>query len=156
MLGAIDCTHVRIVPPTATEHLYRNRKHTHSINVQAIVDHRGLFTNIMAKYPGSVHDSFIFRHSTINRHFQDERYGNGLLVEIPGAGGVTRTTFTDAGKQCSQRPEMVRMRASLHAMESGECGPRAQEVVEERRVQSLASAVKPVTGESGPNQAPAR
>ncbi|KAJ1209950.1 hypothetical protein NDU88_005319 [Pleurodeles waltl] len=81
VLGAIDRTHVRLEPPAATEHLYRNRKQTHSINVQAIVDHQGVFTNIVAKYPGSVHDSFIFRHSTINQHFQDGRYGNGLLVE---------------------------------------------------------------------------
>ncbi|KAJ1141359.1 hypothetical protein NDU88_007692 [Pleurodeles waltl] len=80
VLGAIDCTHVLFVPPAAMDHLYRNRKHTHSINVQAIVDHRGLITNIVAKYPGSVHDSFIFCHSTISQYFQDGRYGNGLLV----------------------------------------------------------------------------
>ncbi|KAJ1092870.1 hypothetical protein NDU88_005980 [Pleurodeles waltl] len=80
VLGAIDCTHVRLVPPAATEHLYCNKKQTHSINVQAIVDHQGLITNIVAKYPGSVHDSFIFRYCTINQHFQDGRYGNGLLV----------------------------------------------------------------------------
>ncbi|KAJ1201716.1 hypothetical protein NDU88_005522 [Pleurodeles waltl] len=86
VLGAIDCTLVRILPPAATEHLYRNRKHTHTINVQAIVDHRGLFTNITAKYPGSVLDSFIFRHSTINQHFQDGRYGNGRLVADQGYG----------------------------------------------------------------------
>ncbi|KAJ1100212.1 hypothetical protein NDU88_005299 [Pleurodeles waltl] len=81
VLGAIDSTHVRFVPPAATEHLYPNRKHTHSINVQAIVDHQGLITNIVAKYPGSVHDSYIFCLCTINEHFQDGRYGNGLLVE---------------------------------------------------------------------------
>ncbi|KAJ1098068.1 hypothetical protein NDU88_003184 [Pleurodeles waltl] len=86
VLGAIDCTHVRLVPPAAAEHLFRNRKHTHSINVQAIVDHQGMFTNIVAKYPGSVHDSFIFRHCTINQHFQDGRYGNGLLVADQGYG----------------------------------------------------------------------
>ncbi|KAJ1115083.1 hypothetical protein NDU88_003311 [Pleurodeles waltl] len=86
VLGAIDCTHVRLVPPAATEHLYRNRKHTHSINVQAIVDHQGMFTNVVAKYPGSVHDSYIFRHCTINQHFQDGRYGNGLLVADQGYG----------------------------------------------------------------------
>ncbi|KAJ1105527.1 hypothetical protein NDU88_002932 [Pleurodeles waltl] len=86
VLGAINSTHVRLVPPAATEHLYRNRKHTHSINVQAIVDHQGLITNIVAKYPGSVHDSFIFRQSTINQHFQDGRYGNGLLVADQGYG----------------------------------------------------------------------
>ncbi|KAJ1155633.1 hypothetical protein NDU88_008362 [Pleurodeles waltl] len=85
-LGEIDCTHVRLVPPAATEHLYRNRKYTHSINVQAIVDHQGLITNIVAKYPGSVHDSFIFRHCAINEHFQDGRYGNGLLVADQGYG----------------------------------------------------------------------
>ncbi|KAJ1214843.1 hypothetical protein NDU88_002454 [Pleurodeles waltl] len=86
VLGAIDCTHVGLVPPAATEHLYRNRKHTHSINVQAIVDHQERITNIVAKYLGSVHDSFIFRHSTINQHFQDERYGNGLLFADQGYG----------------------------------------------------------------------
>ncbi|KAJ1118754.1 hypothetical protein NDU88_006941 [Pleurodeles waltl] len=61
-------------------------KHTHSINVQAIVNHQGLITNIVAKYPGSVHDSFIFRHCTINQHFQDGRYGNRLLVADQGYG----------------------------------------------------------------------
>ncbi|KAJ1127263.1 hypothetical protein NDU88_005666 [Pleurodeles waltl] len=86
ILGGIDCIHVRLLPPAATEHLYRNRKHTHSINVQAIVDHQGLITNIVAKYPGSVHDSFIFRHSSINQHFQDGRYGNGLLIADQGYG----------------------------------------------------------------------
>ncbi|KAJ1194270.1 hypothetical protein NDU88_003559 [Pleurodeles waltl] len=86
VLGAIDCTHVCLVPPAATEHLYLNRKHTHSINVQAIVDHQGLINNIVAKYPGSVHDSYIFRHCTINEHFQDGRYGNGLLVADQGYG----------------------------------------------------------------------
>ncbi|KAJ1162290.1 hypothetical protein NDU88_002758 [Pleurodeles waltl] len=85
-LGAIDCTYVRLVPPAAIEHLYRNRKHTHSINVQATVDRQGLITNIVAKYPGSVHDSFIFRHSTINQHFQDGQYCNGLLVADQGYG----------------------------------------------------------------------
>ncbi|KAJ1118804.1 hypothetical protein NDU88_006991 [Pleurodeles waltl] len=61
-------------------------KRTHSINVQAIVDHQGLITNIVAKYPGSVYDSFIFHHTTINQHFQDGRYGNGLLVADQGYG----------------------------------------------------------------------
>ncbi|KAJ1150032.1 hypothetical protein NDU88_002830 [Pleurodeles waltl] len=86
VLGAIDCTHVCLVPPVATEDLYRNRKHTHSMNVQAIVDHQVLITNIVAKYPGSVIDSFNFRYSTINQHFQDGRYCNELLVADQGYG----------------------------------------------------------------------
>ncbi|XP_069083669.1 putative nuclease HARBI1 [Pleurodeles waltl] len=85
-LSAVDCTHVWIVPPAGTEHLFWFTKHTHSINAQSIVDNQGLFTNILAKYPGSVHDSFIFCHITINQHFQDEQYGNGLLVADQGYG----------------------------------------------------------------------
>lgn len=80
VLGAIDCTHVPLVPPADTAHHYRNRKYTHSINVQAIVDHWRLFTNVVANYPGSVHDSFIFRQSIINQCFQDGTYGMGLRV----------------------------------------------------------------------------
>ncbi|XP_069063556.1 putative nuclease HARBI1 [Pleurodeles waltl] len=84
VLGAMDCTVVHIVLPLATKHLYRNHKHTHSINLQAIVDHCGIFTNILAKYLGSVHDAYIFRHSTINLQFQDGQYGNGLLIADQG------------------------------------------------------------------------
>ncbi|XP_069075240.1 putative nuclease HARBI1 [Pleurodeles waltl] len=84
VLGAMDCTHVQIVPPAATEQIYRNQKHVHSINVQAIVDYRGLFMNIVAKYPGSIHDAFIFRHSRINERFQDGQYGNGPFVADQG------------------------------------------------------------------------
>ncbi|MBN3277525.1 HARB1 nuclease, partial [Polyodon spathula] len=36
MLGGIDCTHVPLTPPAHSEHLYRNRKHTCSINVQVV------------------------------------------------------------------------------------------------------------------------
>ncbi|KAJ1179702.1 hypothetical protein NDU88_004936 [Pleurodeles waltl] len=108
VLGAIDCTLVRLVPPAATEHLYHNRKHTHSINVQAIVDHQGLITNIVAKYPGSVHDSYIFRHCTINEHFQDGRYGNGLLVGglAPYTVGQV-ATFEDPDHSTNMTPDQV-------------------------------------------------
>ncbi|KAJ1149260.1 hypothetical protein NDU88_002075 [Pleurodeles waltl] len=78
VLGAIDCTHVRLVPPAATEHLYRNRKHTRSINVQAIVDHQGLITNFVAKYPGSVYDSFTVPSTNTSR--MDDMEMDYLLV----------------------------------------------------------------------------
>ena len=40
-IGCIDGTHVRITAPHQTEPDYVNRKGYHSINVQAICDHRG-------------------------------------------------------------------------------------------------------------------
>uniref|UniRef100_A0A915E902 Peptidase C1A papain C-terminal domain-containing protein n=1 Tax=Ditylenchus dipsaci TaxID=166011 RepID=A0A915E902_9BILA len=36
-------------------------KNFHSVNVQVIVDYRGMFTNVVAKWPGSTHDAFIMR-----------------------------------------------------------------------------------------------
>ena len=40
-IGCIDGTHVRITAPHENEPDYVNRKGYHSINVQAICDHRG-------------------------------------------------------------------------------------------------------------------
>ena len=41
VIGCIDGTHVRIQGPSAHENDFVNRKGFHSINVQAICDHRG-------------------------------------------------------------------------------------------------------------------
>ena len=80
VLGAIDCMHVQLVPTPATAHIYCNHSDTYFINVQAIVDCKGQLTNVVAKYPGSAHDSYIFRHSTVNQLFQDGLYENSLLI----------------------------------------------------------------------------
>uniref|UniRef100_A0A3B4TDM9 DDE Tnp4 domain-containing protein n=1 Tax=Seriola dumerili TaxID=41447 RepID=A0A3B4TDM9_SERDU len=79
IIGAIDCTHVQLVPPSDREHIYRNRKHTHSLNVQVVCDSKGIITNV-AKYPGSVHNSFILRNSALFSHLRDGKYGDGWLL----------------------------------------------------------------------------
>lgn len=38
------------------------------MNVQAVCDHRGIFTSYVIGWPGSVHDSKIFWHSDISVH----------------------------------------------------------------------------------------
>ncbi|XP_053567635.1 putative nuclease HARBI1 [Bombina bombina] len=38
VLGAIDCTHVRVRPPHLKEEMYRNRKFYHSLNIQMVCD----------------------------------------------------------------------------------------------------------------------
>uniref|UniRef100_A0A673AUM4 Putative nuclease HARBI1 n=1 Tax=Sphaeramia orbicularis TaxID=375764 RepID=A0A673AUM4_9TELE len=80
VIGAIDCTHVQLVPPAGTELVYRNRKHTHSLNVQCVCDAKGIITNIVAKYPGSVHDSYILRNSALFSKLRDGEFGDGWLV----------------------------------------------------------------------------
>ena len=63
VIGCIDCTHVRIKSPNENEADFVNRKGFHSINVQAITDHKCRFLNVYARWPGSTHDSFVFRSS---------------------------------------------------------------------------------------------
>ena len=59
VIGAIDCTHIAIKAPSHDEFIYVNRKHFHLINVQIICDAQMQLTNIVPRWPGSTHDSYI-------------------------------------------------------------------------------------------------
>ena len=67
VLGCIDCSHVPIVAPLVNEAIFINRKNAHSINIQAICDRNVKFVDVVAKWPGSTHDAFIWRQSGINQ-----------------------------------------------------------------------------------------
>ena len=58
-IRAIDCTHAAIRALREDKYVFVNRKQFHSINVQIICDAQMLLTNVVAKWPGSTHDSFI-------------------------------------------------------------------------------------------------
>ena len=47
-----------------------NRKHCHSVNVQVTCDAQKVLTNVVAKWPGSTHDSCILPQSSIGRKLQ--------------------------------------------------------------------------------------
>lgn len=66
-VGAIDGCHIRTMCPVALHDQYFNRKQFYSLNMQAMVDHTGKFIDILSGYPGSVHDSRIFRNSPLYR-----------------------------------------------------------------------------------------
>ncbi|XP_016660548.2 putative nuclease HARBI1 [Acyrthosiphon pisum] len=66
VFGAIDCTHVRIQSPGGHDsEMFRNRKGYFSLNVQALVNSELQFMDIVARCPGSAHDSHIFRNSRL-------------------------------------------------------------------------------------------
>ncbi|PSN42418.1 hypothetical protein C0J52_11739 [Blattella germanica] len=66
IIGAIDCTHVRITCSNRERAVvYINRKGFYSINCQVICDAKMRIRGIVARWPGSTHDSRIFRNSTI-------------------------------------------------------------------------------------------
>ena len=71
VVGLIDGTHVRIKAPSEDEAVYVNRKGFHSINVQFVIDAFDKITNIVARWPGSVHDSRILNNSGLRQMFAD-------------------------------------------------------------------------------------
>jgi hypothetical protein len=84
-IGALDCTHVKIQSPGGNNaEYYRNRKGIFSINVQNICDSNLTMQNIVARWPGSTHDSHIFNSSRIRREFENGNYGNRVLVGDSG------------------------------------------------------------------------
>ena len=63
VVGLVDWTHIRIQRPSEDEADYINRHFYHSINVQAICQPDGMFSDVLARFPGSVHDSRIWKIS---------------------------------------------------------------------------------------------
>ena len=84
VIGAIDCTQVPIQSPGADDaEIYRNRKGFFSINVQLVSDPTGYISDVVARWPGSVHDSTIFDNSKLRAMLETQQLG-GCLV---GDGG---------------------------------------------------------------------
>ncbi|XP_018404592.1 PREDICTED: putative nuclease HARBI1 [Cyphomyrmex costatus] len=73
VLGAIDCTHIRIKKPTENESDYCNRKKYFSVNLQAVVDPQMRFINIYCGEPGSLHDARVLRRSPLYNTANDNR-----------------------------------------------------------------------------------
>lgn len=90
-IGAVDCTHVKIqsVGGELAE-CYRSRKGIFTINVQGICDSKLVLRNIVARWPGSSHDSHIFNSSRVRKDFENGLYLNSVLV---GDSGYSCTNY---------------------------------------------------------------
>lgn len=64
--------------------LFRNRKGYFLINVQAVCNADVEITNIVTRWPGSVHDSTIFLNSRLRANFEANMYRNGILLGDSG------------------------------------------------------------------------
>ncbi|KAJ8915892.1 hypothetical protein NQ315_015505 [Exocentrus adspersus] len=81
IIGCIDCTHIKIVPPTHMDlgyppNVFMNRKNFYSLNCQIICDSNCKILAINSRFPGSVHDAAIWRMCTPRRYLH-RRYRNG-------------------------------------------------------------------------------
>ncbi|XP_039968728.1 protein ALP1-like [Bactrocera tryoni] len=63
IIGAIDGTHVPVLPPSDGFLDFINRKGWPSIVMQGVVDNNYLFTDVSVKLPGSTHDATVFKES---------------------------------------------------------------------------------------------
>lgn len=70
VVGAIDGTQIRIVAPKDFEDAYINRKNYHSINIQVVFDADYKVLDVVAHWPGSVHDSRIWNESGLKEDFE--------------------------------------------------------------------------------------
>ncbi|XP_041983240.1 putative nuclease HARBI1 [Aricia agestis] len=81
VIGTIDCTHVKIQSPGGDDaELFRNRKSYFSINCQTISGPNLKVQNVVARWPGSTHDSAIFTNSRVCQEFESGIYGQALLL----------------------------------------------------------------------------
>ena len=65
VMGVVDGTHVWILGPSFHEWRYVNRKNWYSIKVQVVFDAHFRFINVVARWPGSTHDSVVLRESAV-------------------------------------------------------------------------------------------
>ncbi|KAI6648200.1 Nuclease HARBI1 [Oopsacas minuta] len=76
VVGLVDGTHTRIQRPSEDEADYINRHFYHSINIQAICQPDGMFSDVLVHFPGSVPDSRIWKISGVGMHVE-----NTILIE---------------------------------------------------------------------------
>lgn len=84
-IGALDCTHIKLQSPGGEDpEIYRIRKGFFSMNVQAICNADLQFLNLVARWPGSAHDSTIFNNSRIRATFENAELGDNLIIGDSG------------------------------------------------------------------------
>ena len=95
-IGAVDGCHIEICRPSQNEHAYVNRKSVHAINLMAVVDHGGKFMDICVGWPGSAHDSRVWKNSPLGRQLHLQQHRTRLLPEgshILGDSAFQLTTY---------------------------------------------------------------
>ncbi|XP_031358966.1 putative nuclease HARBI1 [Photinus pyralis] len=99
VIGAIDGSHIKIDKPSKDPDSYINRKGYYSIQLQVVCDHQRKIRDIFVGYPGSVHDSRVFRVSPLSQSLA-EKCGNFYLLGDSGYPLLPNllTPFKDRGQ----------------------------------------------------------
>uniref|UniRef100_A0A672MID1 Uncharacterized protein n=1 Tax=Sinocyclocheilus grahami TaxID=75366 RepID=A0A672MID1_SINGR len=84
LIGIIDGTLIPVSSPVVNEPLYICRKGYPAINVQIVCDYQGMFTDIVAKWPRSTHDSFVWANSAVCQVSEEGGFGDSWLLGESG------------------------------------------------------------------------
>ena len=84
VLGCIDGTHIPISQPHENPHDYFSYKMKYTINVQAICDCNGRFTDVDIKWPDSHHDARVFANSEVQKGYTKGKFKLYYKKLIPG------------------------------------------------------------------------
>ena len=114
--GLIDCTHVPITASTADPLLYRkffNRKRIPTLNVQVVAGPDMRILNMVNRWPGSAHDSRIFRSSNLFRELKEEVNGPGYLLGDAGyaVDAIIMTPFYETALHSAERRKYNKVHA---------------------------------------------
>lgn len=80
VVGAVDGSFIPIIAPSVDEHLYVTRKGFHAINIQGICDADNLFLDIVVKWPGCTHDSYMWNNCNVSQLFESGQLPNTWLL----------------------------------------------------------------------------
>ncbi|KAJ8937500.1 hypothetical protein NQ314_011814, partial [Rhamnusium bicolor] len=83
IIGAIDRSHIKTDKPENDPDSYINRKGYYSIQMQVVCNHTRKIRDIFVGYPGSVHDSRVYRNSPLSNHLE-EKCGRYFLLGDSG------------------------------------------------------------------------
>lgn len=72
VIGAVDGTYIPIPGPREYRDSYICRKGMPAFHLQAVCDSSMKFLDVYCAYPGSVHDSRVFRNSPLNTRLQNQ------------------------------------------------------------------------------------
>ncbi|KAJ8397015.1 hypothetical protein AAFF_G00010690 [Aldrovandia affinis] len=84
VLGGVGCTHIAIRAPPGDPHTFLNHKSFHSLKVQITADVNSAITSVVARFPGSSKDSFVWRKSPMATRCAAGYLGKGHLLGGPG------------------------------------------------------------------------
>ena len=91
--------------PLTDENAFVNRKGYHPINVHAMTDSNYKFADIVARWPGSTHDSFIFRMSEINDYLERNHTTLDHGVDIGDSGYALKNFLMTPYEHPRNRPQ---------------------------------------------------